>query len=179
MPETSFWRSPYLAPFKSGNSDFVVLPTHIRWGDSTKTRRQELELLPDWVEAKRLKKMNEDKNLLVMGDFNIPSRTDTFFKAITRHGMQIPEALVGLQFDSNLEKNKRYDQILHHPIYADNFTDAGGVLDFYVNEAHIEELFPTRLTKTEFAYQLSDHLPLWIAINTHIDGQKLEQIVEG
>jgi len=31
--------------------------------------------LANWIEAKRIEKTNEDKDLIVMGDFNIPSRT--------------------------------------------------------------------------------------------------------
>jgi len=60
-----------------------------------------------------------------------------------------------------------------------NFTNAGGELDFYIDEAHIKELFPLGLTKEKFTFQLSDHLPLWMQINTNIDGQKLEQIIQG
>ncbi|MCU0784303.1 MAG: endonuclease/exonuclease/phosphatase family protein [Verrucomicrobia bacterium] len=179
LPEKSFWRSPYMASFKSGSFDFVVLTTHIRWGDNDEARRQEIEMLADWIEAKRLEKASEDKDLIVMGDFNIPSRTDALFKAITKHGLQIPRALLGVQFGSNLEKDKRYDQILHHPIYPENFTNAGGVLDFYGDEARIKELFPGGLTKEKFTYQLSDHLPLWMQINTDIEGQKLEQVIQG
>jgi len=179
LPEKSFWRSPYMASFKSGSFDFVVLTTHIRWGDNDEARRQEIEMLADWIEAKRLEKTSEDKDLIVMGDFNIPSRTDALFKAITKHGLQIPKALLGVQFGSNLEKDKRYDQILHHPIYPENFTNAGGVLDFYGDEARIKELFPGGMTKEKFTYQLSDHLPLWMQINTDIEGQKLEQIIQG
>lgn len=179
LPKKSFWRSPYLASFKSGSFDFIVLTTHIRWGDSTEARRQELEMLADWIEAKRLEKASEDKDLIVMGDFNIPSRTDALFKAITKHGLQIPGALLRVQFGSNLEKDKRYDQILHHPIYPENFTNAGGVLDFYGEASRIEELFPGGMTKEKFTYQLSDHLPLWMQINTDIEGQKLEQVIQG
>ena len=50
------------------------------------------------------------------------------------------------------------------------------MLDFYANDH--KPLFPD-LTKDKFTYQLSDHLPLWMQINTDIDGFKLEQIVRG
>ena len=179
LSEKSFWRSPYMAAFKSGSFDFVVLTTHIRWGGSDAARTEEIGRLADWIEAKRQEKSNEDKDLIVMGDFNIPSRTDPMFKAITKHGLQIPKALAADKFGSNLEKNKRYDQILHQPIYPDNFTNAGGVLDFYLDEAHIKELFPAGLTKEKFTFQLSDHLPLWLQINTDIEGFKLDEIVQG
>jgi endonuclease/exonuclease/phosphatase family metal-dependent hydrolase len=178
LSEKSFWRSPYMASFKSGSFDFVVLTVHIRWGDSTDARRDEIEMLADWIEAKRQEKNAEDKDLIVMGDFNIASRTDALFKAITKNGLQIPKALLGAH-GTSLEKDKRYDQILHYPIYADNFCNNGGELDFYVDDAHIADLFPGGMTKEKFTFQLSDHLPLWIQIHTDIEGQKLDEIVQG
>ncbi len=178
LPTASFWRSPYMASFRSGSFDFVVLIAHIRWGDDLEGRRLEIERLANWIEAKRLEKTNEDKDLIVMGDFNIASRTDALFEALTKRGLQIPKALLGAH-GTNLEKTKRYDQILHYPIYPENFTNAGGELDFYIDEAHIKALFPNVLTKEEFTYQLSDHLALWMQINTDIEGQKLEQIIQG
>ena len=178
LSDKSFWRSPYFASFKSGNFDFIVLTTHIRWGDNNETRRQEIEMLADWIEAKRLEKNCEDKDLIVMGDFNIPSRDDPLFKAITKHGLQIPKVLLGAQ-GTNLERIKRYDQILHYPTFPENFANKGGDLDFYIDEAHIKELFPAGLTKEKFTFQLSDHFPLWLQINTDIEGQKLDEIVQG
>ena len=179
LPEKSFWRSPYVASFRSGNFDFIVLTTHIRWGDSDAGRTEELGLLADWVEGKRRDKYSEDQDMIVMGDFNIPSRTDEMFKAITKHGLQIPNALMGEEHGSNLEKDKRYDQILHYANYPTTFTNAGGVLDFYVSKDHIKELYPATMTKSAFTYQMSDHLPLWMQMRTDIDGQRLEQIVRG
>jgi len=111
-----------------------------------------------------------------MGDFNIASQDDELFKAITSKGLQIPTALRKLTFGSNLDKDKRYDQILHYPIYPENFTNAGGILDFYADD--IEPLFPG-MSKADFTYQVSDHLPLWMQINTDIGGQILGQIVQG
>lgn len=157
----------------------VRMTTHIRRGESGAARTEEISRLANWIEAKRREKTTEDKDLIVMGDFNIPSRSDPMFQAITKHGLQIPKVLAAEQFGSNLEKNKRYDQILHQPIYLDNFTNAGGVLDFYVDESHIQELFPAGLTKAKFTFQLSDHLPLWLQINTDIGGFKLDEIVQG
>ncbi|HEY7543583.1 MAG TPA: endonuclease/exonuclease/phosphatase family protein [Blastocatellia bacterium] len=177
LSESSFWRAPYLASFKSGNFDFVALVVHVRWGDSTEARREELERLADWIEGKRLEETKEDKDLIVMGDFNIPSKTSALFAAITKHGLQIPKALAGLDHGSNLEKDKRYDQILHYAQFPETFTNAGGVLDFYIDEDHIVELFPEGLSKTEFTFQLSDHLPLWMQISTDIEGFQLEQII--
>ena len=178
LSEDSFWRAPYMASFKAGSFDFVVLTTHIRWGDSEKARAAEIGRLADWIEAKRLEKTTEDKDLIVMGDFNIPSRDDALFKAITKHGLKVPTPLLGTH-GTNLEKDKRYDQILHHPIYPESFTKAGGSLDFFVDETRIKQLFPGGMTKEKFTYQLSDHFPLWIQINTDVEGSRLEQIIQG
>jgi endonuclease/exonuclease/phosphatase family metal-dependent hydrolase len=178
LSDISFWRSPYMASFKAGSFDFILLTTHIRWGDSDEARRVEIETLADWIEAKRQEKTKEDKDLIVMGDFNIPSTDSPLFKAITKHGLQMPKALTGLH-GSNLEKDKRYDQILHFPIYPDNFCNFGGEVDFYIDDAHIKELFPAGMTKEKFTFQLSDHLPLWIQIGTDIAGEKLEEIIQG
>jgi len=94
---------------------------------------------------------------------------------VLAHGLQIPKALAADEFGTNLARNKRYDQILHMPRFAENFTNAGGVVDFYASDH--KPLFPD-LTKTEFTYQMSDHLPLWIQINTDIDGMELEQLIQ-
>lgn len=177
LPEKAWWRSPYLATFRSGNFDFLVISAHIQWG-TVEGRQQELELLADWVEGKRREPSAVDKDLIVMGDFNIPDRNGKLFKAISKHGLKIPSALADIEHGSNLEKNKRYDQILHYPNYPENFTGAGGVLDFFIDESHIEPLFGA-LNKTDFTYQISDHLPLWTQMNTDIDGQILEQVVKG
>ena len=97
-----------------------------------------------------------DKDILVMGDFadRIEARAarqgwrvcgfngedEEMFKVLTSYGLKLPEAFVGRDLGSNLERNKRYDQILHFPQYPSNFTNAGNVLDFYAGG--IAPLFP-------------------------------------
>jgi hypothetical protein len=109
-----------------------------------------------------------------MGDFNIPSREGALFEAMTSKGLSIPKALQKLEFGSDLAKGKRYDQILRYPSYPDNFTNLGGVLDFYQGDS--EPFFPG-LAKAKFTFQLSDHLPLWMQMNADIDGVQLDQII--
>jgi hypothetical protein len=129
LPDRSGWRPPYAASFQAGNFDFVVIAAHVRWGDSRKARLSELELFAEWVTAKRKEPAAVDKDILVMGDFNVED--EEMFKVLTSYGLKLPEALVGRDLGSNLERNKRYDQILHFPQYPSNFTNAGDVLDFY------------------------------------------------
>ncbi|BDG72898.1 endonuclease/exonuclease/phosphatase family protein [Roseomonas fluvialis] len=175
LPAESWWRAPYVASFKSGNFDFVAFTTHVRWGDSTAARTAELQGLANWLGAKMAERHKEDADILVMGDFNIPSLKSPMFAALTSTGLQLPAALAKGSFGSNLARNKRYDQILHFARYPENFSNAGGVLDFFASDHR--PLFPD-LTKDAFTYQLSDHLPLWIQIRTDIDGAQLDQLIQ-
>ena len=173
----SFWRAPYMCSFRAGNFDFVAVATHARWGDSIAGREAELGMLADWLDVRLKDKSFEDEDLIVMGDFNIPSETSDLFKAITSKGLMVPDKLMKADLGSNLEKNKRYDQILHRPIYDEGFCNAGGVVDFY--QGDYQKLFPAMKSKQAFTYQMSDHLPLWMQINTDTDVQQLEQLIRG
>ena len=175
LSEQSWWRAPYVASFKAGNFDFLAFTTHVRWGDSEEARAGEIQGLANWLEDKIKDKNCEDRDVIVMGDFNIPKRGDPMFQALTSTGLVLPRALIKDEFGSNLARDKRYDQIMHFARYGDEFTLAGGVLDFYASDH--KPLFPN-LTKTEFTYQLSDHLPLWIQIDTDIDGVVLDQLIQ-
>ena len=159
LSDLSWWRSPCLASFRSGNFDFLCLTRHVRWGDD-----------------KANEKTAEDKDILVMGDFNIPSETSPLSKAVSAKGPRIPEKLLKSTFGSNLEKNERYDQTLRLPLYKESFINAGAVLDFYTSNH--KPLFKN-LTRSEFTYRLCDHLPLWVQINTDTDDLKLEQLIQG
>jgi len=180
VPEFNWWRPPYVASFKSGSFDFIVISAHIRWGDSEAGREPELAALAQWAAEKlalfkKDKRSFDDQDLFVMGDFNIPSVQSPLFRAVTSLGLRVPSALAKQDLGSNLEKNKRYDQILHLPHYPETFANKGGVLDFY--SGNHKALFPS-LTKKAFTYQMSDHLPIWIQVNTDIDGKRLDQIIQ-
>ena len=171
----SWWRAPYIASFRAGNFDFVLIAAHIRWGDSEKQRIPELKLLAEWVDRRSKEPFVVDQDIIVLGDFNIPGVQSELFKAIASKGLQIPAALMGVH-GTDLAKNKRYDQILHHPHYIKSFTAQGGVVDFY--EGDHQSLYPkTTMTKLEFTFEISDHLPLWIQIDTDTDAEQLEQIL--
>ncbi len=135
-------------------------------------RLVELQSLAEWIDLKRNEKTSEDKDLIIVGDFNI--ETPEQLAALTGKGLQMPAALKGKSFGTNLAQNKRYDQILHYPGYPENFSNQAGVVDFYAGSS--KELFPD-LEKTAFTFQMSDHLPLWMQVNTNIEGQKLDEII--
>lgn len=185
LAKQSFWRAPYLCSFRSGNFDFIAIAAHARWGDDIKARQAELQLLADWIDGRFKDKFAEDTDLIVMGDFNVPKLGDELFKALTSRGLMIPDCLQTLRSGdqvipgSNLNKDRRYDQILHLPTLKKRFSNKGGTVDFFGSDARINELFPDKnYTRQKFSFQLSDHFPLWVQVKTDIDGERLNQIVQ-
>ncbi len=176
IPADSWWRKPFMAAFRSGNFDFVVITTHIRWGSIEADRAKELTLLAEYVYARTIKDATIDRDVIVMGDFNIPSLQSPLYKAVTKRGLMMPQSLAGVH-GSNLAKDKRYDQILYNPVYTKSFADAGGVIDFF--KTGWGDLYPEAKGPKDpkFTYQLSDHLPLWTMINTDVDSEQLEQVL--
>jgi endonuclease/exonuclease/phosphatase family metal-dependent hydrolase len=185
LASRSFWRAPYMCSFRSGNFDFVAIAAHARWGNDPAGRRAELAMLAEWIDARFEGRYAEDRDLIVMGDFNTPKIGDDVFAALASRGLMVPNALRELKAGnkaiggSNLNKDMRYDQILHLPTMKDRFSDRGGVLDFYIDDDHIKELYPGKgYDARRFSFQLSDHFPVWIQVRTDIDGQRLEQVVQ-
>ena len=169
-----WWRSPYMASFRAGNFDFIVITAHMRWGKSVKERAKALGFLADWIEERRQSPFVLDKDIIVMGDFNIPSRRSSTYKAISKHGLKAPGALVKVK-GTNLTRKNTYDQIMHYPTNDARFTEKGGAIDFYLGNH--EALFPG-LSKTKFTFQLSDHLPLWIQMDTWIEDEQLDAMLQ-
>ncbi len=181
LTDFNWWRSPYIASFSAGNFDFVLITAHIRWGKDENDRLIELQRLAKWVEDRRKEVYSVDKDIIVMGDFNIPDLKGELYKAITNKGkgLLLPKQLANLNIGSNLEKNKRYDQILHYPSESNVFTNKGGVLDFYLSDKDIPKLYiKNPPDKRKFTYEMSDHLPLWIQLNVDTSAEKLDQIIK-
>jgi endonuclease/exonuclease/phosphatase family metal-dependent hydrolase len=177
LPKITWWRSPFMASFRAGDFDFIAITAHIRWDTSggEPSRQRALQELANWVDKRSKEKHVVDKDIILMGDFNIPKVGDALFNAITSKGLRMPRALVGVA-GANLTRTMHYDQILHYPRHTKSFTKHGGVLDFF--KGGHKALFPgISLTKDEFTYQLSDHLPLWVQLDTDIDDERLNQIL--
>lgn len=173
LPEMNWWRPPYMASFRSGNFDFVLLAAHIRWGEKEADRTGEIRALAKWVSERMKEKFVDDHDVIVVGDFNIPSVKSPLYAAFTEFGLTMPKALLGTH-GSNLEKDKRYDQIAILPAYTKAEMPRGGVLDFYGKDH--APLFPgVELSKEKFTYELSDHLPLWMEVDTDNDEERLDQ----
>lgn len=176
IPSEQFWRKPYVASFRAGTFDFVLLSVHVQWGQA-EDRVVELELIADWVEHYRKSGRIFGKDIILMGDFGIPKYNDKFYRAIAKNGLAAPKALLGVPGASKIKPIDRYDQIFYYPQHTGSlFAGRGGVLDF-LRGGH-EQLFRGMSLK-EFTHQLSDHLPLWILVKTETTDEELDQILHG
>jgi hypothetical protein len=179
LSTVDWWRSPYMASFRAGNFDFILLAAHIRWGDKPASRIPELKALSEWVDKRSSEKYTIDKDIIVMGDFNIPKLDDELYKALIGETLKTPDKLREVP-GTNLAKTEHYDQILHNARYTKSFTNIGGVLDFYQGDWRAlfpAKDYPTIKTKKDFTFQISDHLPLWVQIDTWVDDEQLDQFL--
>lgn len=178
LPPITWWRSPYIASFRAGRFDFVLISAHIRWAGKVSSRVPPLEYLAAWIDERVRSDFAIDRDIILMGDFNIPSRGSSTFKAITKFGLSIPSPLLGAK-GTNLSRKNTYDQILHYTEFTESIGDKGGVVDFY--KKSWRPLFPKtkfpKMTKDKFTFQLSDHLPLWVSIDTWTDDEELDQML--
>lgn len=169
IPTMTWWRSPYMASFRSGRFDFMLLTAHIRWASNDHdVRIPILKKTAEWVHKRRREKYVIDKDIILLGDFNIPAVGDDLYKALTSKGLTMPAAFAGEHPGSNLAKVSHYDQILHYPRSGDTSTETAGVLDFFRDDWRAlfpADEFPWLDSKRKFTYQLSDHLPLWIQLD--------------
>ncbi|MDE0261432.1 MAG: hypothetical protein OXJ37_03400 [Bryobacterales bacterium] len=125
----TWWRAPYIASFRSGNFDFVVVTVHLRWGSGEMERLIPLKELAKWARKRSRDECGFDRDLLVVGDMNIPSRQSELFRAVGRYGLKLPGALAELRESkatTNLSRKAVYDQILHHATNPCRFTNNSG-----------------------------------------------------
>lgn len=176
-----WWRSPYMVSFRAGNFEFIMITVHIRY-QKTSDREKPIENLADWVETRRNEPGVKDNDFIVAGDFNITSVRSKSYKNLTKHGLKMPSALANLKQATVGKGRERFDQIVHSPTSEARFTKHGGILDFYHGldgKPDIAGLYPdakSRPTDTKFTYQLSDHYPLWVQIETDIDSERFAGI---
>lgn len=173
-----YWRSPYMASFRAGDFDFVLVGVHARWdagGGGEKSRILELEALANWVDAKVRSKACEDHDVILLGDFNTPKRSGKLYEALTAKGLRVPLSLKDAK--TNLSRTASFDQILHYSEFTKMDADAGGVVDF---TGDWRELYPAAhfkgMKESDFSYQMSDHLPMWVQLDVDTDGETLEQL---
>ena len=167
------WRTPYLASFKAGMFDFIMLTVHIQWNSSggIKARAKEIEMIAKWVEERRKNHKLFDPDIFVLGDFNIPTLGSSAFKALKKHGLTVPKAIQDVK--TNLKQNAHYDQIAYYKENTDCTIGKSGNLNFY--DAFLKESMSNK-KHDAMTYEISDHLPLWIELK--INEKEPDQLIK-
>lgn len=152
------WRTPFMASFRAGNFDFMLLTVHIQWnsGGGIKSRAKEIEMISNWVGKRKKAAKLYDPDIFVLGDFNIPTLGSSTYKALRKHGLMVPKKLETIK--TNLKQNAHYDQIAYYEENTDCTIGKANIIDFY------DAFFTMTMSRSAhdaMTYQISDHLPLW------------------
>lgn len=180
-----FARSPYIIRFQSGWLSFDLCTVHIFYGDDVKSgikykrRVREIEEIMEYFNKFYVKK-GLSNNMFVLGDFNIEDRQSATYAAATSGIFKVPENILLKNLrGTNVKGDKIYDQILYYNRFRDITFKNSGIFDFYETifdkldgyEDRIKKHYKDKaITSKNFGdfrtYQMSDHLPLWVEMNT-------------
>lgn len=72
--------------FARDNFDFGVVTVHLRWGSGTPGTA---DGTANWARKRSRDERGFDRDLLVVGDMNIPSRESEPLRAVSRHGLRL------------------------------------------------------------------------------------------
>lgn len=200
--EQQFARTPFLVAFQSGWFRFSLCTVHIYFGDDSgellKRRIAEIEQLVEFF-AKRQDKANETdrfgnvENYILLGDFNVVSPEHKTMTALKSNGFTVPRAIDGPNVRG--DGDHFYDQIAVRvkderfkvvrgglvDMFADVFRDTADDLALY--SAHFpernedDEETPDAYYRKWRTWQMSDHRPLWIQIDTDFADRYLADFV--
>ncbi|ADH88031.1 endonuclease/exonuclease/phosphatase family protein [Ancylobacter novellus DSM 506] len=202
-----FARSPFMVAFQSGWFRFSLCTVHIYYGDDSgdqlQRRIDEIRKLVGFF-AKRQDAAKPDsdqlgapENYILLGDFNVVSPEHETMKALKEKGFKVPAEIDG---DKVRQKGAYfYDQIAVR-VKDRRFKVAGGGMlslfedvfrdeDMVLYASHVPAQDPEkkaafRATTPEARYakwrtwQMSDHAPLWIEIETDFADDYLQAIAQ-
>ena len=169
-PVKQFARTPYAAGFVRNDVEFVLTTVHVLWGKRWQDRLPELTAFAEWMRGWADRPKDWNRNLFVLGDFNIDRRDDPLWMAFFATGLYPPAVLHDVSrtiFDNDRDRHY-YDQISWFtPTLADgttvsrleglDFTHTGGNVDFVPHT-----LTDSGLDKQQLSWRISDHYPLWL-----------------
>ncbi|MBX3069471.1 MAG: endonuclease/exonuclease/phosphatase family protein [Thermomicrobiales bacterium] len=201
--EYQFARTPFVVSFESGWFRFNLCTVHIYYGSASgkplRRRIDEIRRLVKFM-AERQDRENRPfannptagENYILLGDFNVVSPKHETMEALRDRGFVVPPAIDGDKVRT--PEDHFYDQIAVRVSEPSFRVITGGMVDMYksVFRANPTDMRlyaswmppPTEKEKdlTEDqryrqwrTWQMSDHRPLWIEIDTDYANQYLEQ----
>jgi endonuclease/exonuclease/phosphatase family metal-dependent hydrolase len=203
-----FARTPFLVAFQSGWFRFSLCTVHIYYGRDSglqlERRIDEINLLVKFFADRQDEASKQEKdrlgnveNYILLGDFNVISPKHKTMQALESKGFDVPDAIDGDKVRK--EGDHFYDQIAVRvkdkrfkvsggglvDIYADVFRDEDAALykPFVpAKDPEKDEKFkaktPQALYEKWRTWQMSDHSPLWIEIETDFADHYLKEIAQ-
>lgn len=199
-----FARTPYTVAFQSGWFKFNLCTVHIYYGSASgaklKRRIDEISKLMAFFrkrqdkENRGLKNRPEQaENYILLGDFNVVSPEHKTMEALESNGFRVPDEIGGDIV--RLDHGKYYDQIALRVkderfrvlgggvvnMFADVFRDTDEDREVWASMIP-DDLEPDQPLEKRYAkwrtWQMSDHSPLWIEIDTEYANHYLGKIAE-
>ncbi|MDQ7993819.1 MAG: endonuclease/exonuclease/phosphatase family protein [Propionicimonas sp.] len=193
-----FARTPFLVAFQAGWFRFNLCTVHIYYGKESgpelKRRIAEIRALVDFfarrqdAEGRLASSLQEAENYILLGDFNVVSPEHDTMAALKRKGFVVPD-----QIDARnvAARDHFYDQIAVRAVDPRFRVLDGGVVDLFTDvftDADLpvyEHLVPTRpRNRTALrryqdwrTWQLSDHEPLWVQVQTDFSDTYLKEVL--
>ena len=166
-----FSRSPFWATFRAGNFDFTVIVVHLHYGTQRPKKEKNKNLAARRLEIRALegvydhveKKVKPEKDILLVGDFNMPPKDDSF-KALLNQGNQdlevTPLFLIEEGDVSNLGSTPYlYDNIFFQQKHVKEY------LDSCIDKFHLTYFGGNK----RLASLVSDHLPVTAEFRTDLE----------
>lgn len=152
-----FERPPYAATFKMREFDLTLVSVHSIFGDSINQRRVEALMMIDVYEYYQSLD-EEEKDILIAGDFNLPAYDDAFSEMLSDED----QIYYGIDPTTKTTIGKQglassYDNIFYPYKYTSEYTGNSGIIDFTNGEYR-------KVRKS-----VSDHLPVFIEVDTSRD----------
>lgn len=203
-----FRRTPFAALFQAAWFRFEICTVHIYYGAESGAaldeRVAEISRIGEFFGERAQKDIDENRSLILLGDFNIVGRDHKTMKALLDSGFEVPKALREAP-PTNAEKTMFYDQIafrtkkgeLEYLDSAGKGADArAGSVDIFKNvytpgqfdeykdqidasdNAHTKdaEKDPQAYYLDWRTYQFSDHAPLWVRLKVNDSENYLKRL---
>lgn len=190
VPFRGFDRGPYMAAFETVAAPrtfrFLLINVHLYFGSNAlrhvKRRALETYAVAWWAARRQRSQHAFTKNIIPLGDFNLPSPTagDEIYEALTSRGLELAKANRALRHrglelprrraeklskvgGTSLDGLKHYDQIGFFP---DQTAQPSRVEVFDFDNTLFRDLWtreddPWPVYRGYLRYYVSDHRPLW------------------